>query len=1029
MKTSQHVPVWIFAACLIAWEAAAQWSAVGTGIDYQKFTTTHPNNVFVTRMAVANTDAIIGSMIASNRISGAREIVSSQAARYEDAINYWGESWGQRNDVVVGINGSFFNTSGVITGGHIYDGWYSKRFDDWGGQLGFVWKMDRSYFNGVCLHFLPGEQTVSTGGASRAFDGINVARAANQLIVYTPQYNNNTLTSSSGVEVLVEMPAPLALLNPPAAATGAIRQVRIGQGSTSIPFDHIVLSGEGTAATFLQTYCQVGQQVSISQRLMLYDGPSGNLCSNPDPRSLHKTYALAQGNFEFLKNGVTQPTSDPGLTARNPRTAVAYNSTYIFFVVCDGRSSASVGMSSTELASFCRDVLGATYGVNMDGGGSSVMWVNGEVKNVPSDGSQRAVANGLMMLNVKPKISSSVLGAGDTVTTRGAANMRLGPGTDYHSFTTLSAGATGAVLSHSLNGVYAKGYYWWKCAFASSTGWVAESLLQTSDREPSLNQQPANRSVRPGGTAQFSVSASGSMPLYYTWEKDAVPLADTGHYSGSSTPALTVSGVDQNDTGNYRCIVTNTFGSVTSNPAMLILVTNIFAAPLTNIPPLPGDTANEARAVTSDGAWAVGVSGSRGFLFGINSGSIANVAGSDAVQSLLATGVSNRKVGSQQEIVVSGLSSSGHTVWKTANGGTTWSTSVQTPGDFPSIPAANGSTGTGSDVFYSAWTYEGPNANDNWTLYVGRFSNAWPATAAWGYKGAQKPDTLGLNAVSANGRAVGWRRTTAGLVHANYVADWQGATTPKVWFFNGLNPSTNLGQAFSVSANGRVVFGISPKVGSGTTNFAYRCVFSDTFPGPATQLSIAALPAFPDTGGSTTLAVPYGCTPDGYYAVGMNYRNRERAVLWDTHDPNPNNWTVTDLTDLAAGEGNLDIFSSLSRAYSVGTNATGHLIIAGVGWDTNNVPNRRAFLMEFDALKVFAVPQPTLNISGSYASGFTFSFVTVSRPNVTYHLECTTNLSAPFWTTIASVPANGDMANLPDNSPSPAARYYRLRVQ
>ena len=128
--------------------AGAQWVNVGVGIDYQKFTTADPNNVFVTRMAVSNTNCIIGSMIAQNRVAGATERVSSQASRYEDAINYWGESWGKRNDVVVAINGSFYS-GGVITGGHIYDGWYAKRFDDWSGQMGFVWKMDRTYFNGV----------------------------------------------------------------------------------------------------------------------------------------------------------------------------------------------------------------------------------------------------------------------------------------------------------------------------------------------------------------------------------------------------------------------------------------------------------------------------------------------------------------------------------------------------------------------------------------------------------------------------------------------------------------------------------------------------------------------------------------------------------------------------------------------------------------------------------------------------------------------------------------------------------------
>ena len=58
----------------------AQWTSIGDGIDYQKFTATGPNNVFVTRMAVSNTNCIIGSMIALNHVAGARETVSSQAS-------------------------------------------------------------------------------------------------------------------------------------------------------------------------------------------------------------------------------------------------------------------------------------------------------------------------------------------------------------------------------------------------------------------------------------------------------------------------------------------------------------------------------------------------------------------------------------------------------------------------------------------------------------------------------------------------------------------------------------------------------------------------------------------------------------------------------------------------------------------------------------------------------------------------------------------------------------------------------------
>ena len=193
--------------------------------------------------------------------------------------------------------------------------------------------------------------------------------------------------------------------------------------------------------------------------------------------------------------------------------------------------------------------------------------------------------------------------------------------------------------------------------------------------------------------------------------------------------------------------------------------------------------------------------------------------------------------------------------------------------------------GTASDVFYSIWTDEGPGTGDNWSLNVGRFSNSWPASVGWGPKGVTKPDTTQVNGISSNGRAVGWRRNGTSLVHSNYVADWKGAaTTPAVWNFNGLDGST-AGQAYAVSADGTIIFGMSPKgVATGSTNYGYKAVFNTTYPGPATQLSIGQLPNFTDAAGSANLATPYGCTADGKYAVGMNYRGMEKAVLWDTRD-------------------------------------------------------------------------------------------------------------------------------------------------
>ena len=1105
----------------------AQWTNVGVGIDYQRFAITMsdslPNNVFVTRMAAGNTNCIIGSMIAQNHVSGGNEVVSSQASRYEDALNSWGQAWGQRNDVVVAVNGSFYNGAGVITGGHIYDGWYSKRFDDWSGQMGFVWKYDRSYFNGVCAHFTASQQTVTVGGVSRNFDGINLARGTNQLILYTPQYNNNTLTDSSGVEVLVELSAPMMILTPPSTVAGTIRQVRVSQGATSIPFDHLVLSGVGTAATFLQNNAVVGQQVSISEKLLLYDGPADNLCSVADSRTFHKAYAVAQGNFGFLKDGVIQATTNSGMVIRAPRTAVAYNASYIFFMVCDGRSAASAGMTSDEMGIFCKNTLGATDGVNQDGGGSSTMWLNGVVKNVPSDGSERAVANGLMMVNVQPKLTSTRFSAGQTVTTSGGANIRLGPGTDYYAFSSAVAGAQGTVVSHTINGVYARGYYWWKCTFSGTTGWIAESLLvgtpavtqqptnqnvvagetanfavlaggssplayqwqkntvnllngghysgcttnaltitaadssdaasyccvvtnaygsvtsnpallavATNGSAPSITQHPSSQSVVNGQTAGFAVLAIGTGPLIYRWQKNTADLSDGGHCSGALTAALTIAGADSADAASYRCVVTNVYGSVTSSPATLTLTTNAAGAlTLTRIPTLSGDTTSEARAITPDGRWVAGVSGSRGFLHAVNTTNVFNVLSSDGAQATLLTGAGYRTNSGQQQLVLSGLAGGWFTTWMTADGGATWGAKVQVAsGVKPTIPAANGLAGTPSNVCYSVWTDEGPGASDYWSLNVGRLSNSSPAAVVWGIKAATKPDTLQLNGVASNGRAVGWRQNGTTLVYANYVADWRGATTPAIWNSYGLD-GTTAGQALAVSADGTSIFGISPKgLATGSTNYGYKAVFDATFPGAAAQLRTSPLPNFPDTAGSATLALPLGCTPDGKYAVGMSYRSREKAVLWDTTNPDSTKWTVVDLTDVAAANGILNGFARLLRAYSIGTNAAGALVIAGTGLDTNSPANTRAFLMTVSPPVAPIAFPPVVTISNLYPTGIKCSFLSLANPGIICYLERTASL-APVsnWSTVASTPSTGSIVSLSDPNPSGEPQFYRIRIQ
>jgi len=75
---------------------------------------------------------------------------------------------------------------------------------------------------------------------------------------------------------------------------------------------------------------------------------------------------------------------DNARTLLNPRTAIGQISEdHYVFVVVDGRTDESTGVSLSELATFMQS-LGCTEAYNLDGGGSSTLYYNGEVLNNPT---------------------------------------------------------------------------------------------------------------------------------------------------------------------------------------------------------------------------------------------------------------------------------------------------------------------------------------------------------------------------------------------------------------------------------------------------------------------------------------------------------------------------------------------------------------------------------------------------------------------------------------------------------------------
>jgi len=100
-------------------------------------------------------------------------------------------------------------------------------------------------------------------------------------------------------------------------------------------------------------------------------------------------------------------------------------------------------------------------------------------------------------------------------------------------------------------------------------GWVVTLVPYPPPPPPTILEQPQPQHVCQGGIATFSVSATGEGTLTYQWQKDGSDLADGGHYAGVTTSTLTVSDVDINDEGEYQCVVSNIYGSNTSEAATL----------------------------------------------------------------------------------------------------------------------------------------------------------------------------------------------------------------------------------------------------------------------------------------------------------------------------------------------------------------------------------------------------------------------------------------------------------------------------
>lgn len=120
-------------------------------------------------------------------------------------------------------------------------------------------------------------------------------------------------------------------------------------------------------------------------------------------------------------------------------------------------------------------------------------------------------------------------------------------------------------------------------AFVPNAAFVAAlvAIVPGLTYPPLFSLQPISQTTTATVAASFTIAAAGEFdsvyPITYQWavatEADPnnfINTSDSGIYSGSTTPTLTVTPPDTTYNGNiYRCVATNAAGSSLSNGAVL----------------------------------------------------------------------------------------------------------------------------------------------------------------------------------------------------------------------------------------------------------------------------------------------------------------------------------------------------------------------------------------------------------------------------------------------------------------------------
>jgi hypothetical protein len=294
-----------------------------------------------------------------------------------------------QSGATVAINGGFFAYGGAAVGAVKVNGEWHRL--PWKSRTALGWDENKARIaplSGSCLMSLgTNESTLSIFSA--ALNGFSLsgshAPLTDGFAVLTPRF---------GVKYQVRADESCLL----------VRENRVVQGGLSgevvIPSDGFLVIARGASRSTVdgpRIVARIGTgvrfQVSTSSRGFMDVARTEGIKKGVEAQTISREFErfpqILGAGPRLVENSLVKTTEveeefRPDVIARGPRTAIGWDKDRNWlFLVADGRQVASVGLTLPETAQLFQQ-LGAVEAMNLDGGSSTQLVINGELVNLPS---------------------------------------------------------------------------------------------------------------------------------------------------------------------------------------------------------------------------------------------------------------------------------------------------------------------------------------------------------------------------------------------------------------------------------------------------------------------------------------------------------------------------------------------------------------------------------------------------------------------------------------------------------------------